>query len=166
MWRILCWKRFTSRWKLPLCRWELHSWRKEHERVHPPLQWTDIFTEVQELLHCAESYTNITSHSFSSFPTSADVHEASIECVAACQRSDICNYWTLDVERHVCELKRENTGKVESKSAISGERKCNSFEVQEDMWCSINGCDPKLTITSYCGNDFTVQILAGNYKAA
>jgi hypothetical protein len=52
----------------------------------------DIFTEVKELLHCAESYTNITSPSFYSFGTSADVSEASIECLAACQRSDICNY--------------------------------------------------------------------------
>ena len=93
------------------------SW---HERGH-------------EVFGCVEEY-NITSPSFSSFATSDDIDEATVECLAACQSTDECNYWTLDRTANTCELKVNNTGKVATVAAISGEKLCDlEVEVQDEF---------------------------------
>jgi hypothetical protein len=53
-----------------------------------PTPWHETRHEVFD---CVEE-TNITSASFFSFNTSADIDEATVECLAACQSRDRCNY--------------------------------------------------------------------------
>jgi hypothetical protein len=95
--------------------------------------------------------------------TSTDVHDATLECLAACQASIKCKFWTVDVPRRICELKESNKGEVPSNSTISGAKICDSFQLREDFWCDKEYCDPYVEITSTCGDYFSVQILEGDF---
>lgn len=56
---------------------------------------------------CVNKNVQITSPSIQSFITSPIERYATAECMAACQASDVCEYWTS--LRSVCYLKQTNS---------------------------------------------------------
>ena len=73
-----------------------------------------------------EGDMNITTQTIQTISTSALLDDATVECVAACQVSDICEYWTLDVQNRMCNLKESNSDTVLSETAISGAKLCDT----------------------------------------
>jgi hypothetical protein len=118
-----------------------------------------------EVFDCVEEHINITSPTIATIDTSEDIDEATIQCLAACQASDVCNYWTVDIRNHTCALKLNNTGKVESEYTFSGERSCAVATVEE-FGCFFINCDVELNISSTCGDQFTFEMLVGDYNDA
>jgi hypothetical protein len=122
--------------------------------------------ERHGVFECVESHINITSPTVFSIATSADIDEATVQCLGACQSSNICEYWTLDLTKQLCHLKKTNDSKVATNdSVISGERLCASdFRDFYDFWCDQHGCDLEINITSHCGEEFKLEILEGDFK--
>ena len=88
-----------------------------------------------------------------------------MECLAACQRSDYCEHWTLDVGNWKCDLKQSNTETVQSESAISGHKLCSGYCIEEDFKCDTVGCDPEviITVAESCSDEFTIEVLEGDF---
>jgi hypothetical protein len=121
--------------------------------------------ERHEVFECVESHMNITSPTFLSVSTSADIEEATVQCLGACQSSDLCEYWTLDLVQRLCHLKETNGSYVATnESVISGEKFCD-FGSVEDAWCEKPGCHLAMTINSHCGDEFKLEILGGDFNA-
>ena len=81
---------------------------------------------------------------------------------------ELCNYWTLDVQKQMCLLKNGNSEKVPSEIAISGEKFCEfCTEVKKaDFHCYSNGCDAIITITSgFCrSKPVTIEVLEADTR--
>ena len=78
--------------------------------------------ERHEMVECVESNVNITTPTFMSIATSADIEEATVERLGAFQASDMCEWWTLDLTKRLCLLKESNESKIATnESVISGE---------------------------------------------
>jgi hypothetical protein len=121
--------------------------------LSPFAHWHDVF-------ECTEGDINIESPTYSSINTSDVLDEAVIECQAACQASVDCEYWSLNREQHVCELKQSDNRKVPSQSYISGERLCDycGNNKTEDAFCSSKDCEVSLSVTGVCSNEFTLEL--------
>merc|ERR1719233_2486424 len=111
---------------------------------------------------CFEDNTNITTPTIKSIATSSVADDAIVECIAACQASSLCEYWTLDLQEQKCELKESNYENVHSWNSISGEKFCNveancTSTETTDFWCDWDYCDPIVTITGdFCSDRFTL----------
>jgi hypothetical protein len=126
--------------------------------LKPTAHWHDVF-------ECAEGDVNIESPTFKSIKVSKILDEAVIECQGACQASVDCQYWSLNREKHLCELKKNDTGKVPSEDHISGERLCDycGNNKTEDLFCNTKGCEASLNVTGVCSQEFSIQILHGDF---
>jgi hypothetical protein len=123
--------------------------------------------ERHEVFDCVQSGVNITSPTFFSVATSSDIEEATVECLGACQSSEKCNYWTLDLARQVCELKetKSGTATAANETTFSGESKCDLGRVEE-FSCVPDFCSPSITLNSWCGHQVEIQILESDFGSA
>jgi hypothetical protein len=126
--------------------------------LKPTAHWHDVF-------ECAEGDVNIESPTFKSIKASNVLDEAVIECQGACQASVDCQYWSLNREKHLCELKKNDNGKVPSGNHISGKRLCDycGHNKTEDFFCNTKGCEASLNVTDICSKEFGIEILHGDF---
>jgi hypothetical protein len=99
------------------------------------------------------------------------VDDATVECLAACQSSTICEFWTLDVENHECQFKETNVDTVYSEAAISGSKICNGNDwcAREELRCANTNCQTlvKINVKGSCSSDmFRVEVLEGNFGSS
>ena len=78
------------------------------------------------VLGCVEGDTNITTQTIQTISTCAKVGDATVECLAACQVSDIYEYWISDAQKQMCNLKESNGTTVPREIAISDAQLCNT----------------------------------------
>jgi hypothetical protein len=131
-------------------------------------------SEKWHLLDCIEQNTKITSPTIQNISTSSGIKDATVECMAACQSSNVCKYWTLDVQNQLCQLKETNVNKSSSVTAVSGEKFCG-FGFRDGVTCTTKSrvfkcygaaCVASISITNekFCATRFSVQILEGDYS--
>jgi hypothetical protein len=130
-----------------------------------PAPTTEVENWVQErhrVFDCVETNLNITSPTFKTVATSSAIEDAIIECMAACQRSEICKFWTLDIKEQICALKLNKTGTAISESSFSGDGKCTEIQIQQEFWSSSHQVE--LTVDWGCSEKFTIEILEGDHE--
>jgi hypothetical protein len=127
--------------------------------LRPTAHWHHVF-------ECTESDVKIESPTFASLKTENALHDAVIECQGACQANVDCKFWSLNRKLHLCELKKNNLKKVPSEDYISGERLCkNCGNKTEDLFCNSKGCEVSLSVTDICSENFSIQILHGDFDS-
>jgi hypothetical protein len=128
-------------------------------------------TEQWRLSDCIERDIQITSPTIKNISTSSAIDDATVECMAACQTLDSCEYWTVDVQHQICQLKETKVSKYRSLTAISGQKFCG-FEYgvckprSKDFFCDTRGCGVSMSIKGerFCSTKFRVQVLEGDYN--
>ena len=113
---------------------------------------------------------NNTSPTIKSIIASSAVDDATVECMASCQASDVCEYWTLDVQNQICQLKELKSEMVPSESAVSGGKLCRFGGTcatnQTMLWCKGRNCNLGKTIKGdFCSDKITLEMLSGDYNA-
>jgi hypothetical protein len=133
----------------------------------PTIAPTQTQTDQWSLSGCIEWDTKITTPTLKNFSISSSIDDATVQCMAACQALDICEYWTLEVQTQICHLKKTNLEKSLSLTSISGEKFCVGFGYSarsRDFWCYGSLCNASLSIgKAFQDNQFSLQVLGGTY---
>jgi hypothetical protein len=103
---------------------------------------------------------NITSSTFAFVTTSNLSRAATLQCLAACQSTDGCEFWTVDPSKRICELKQSSEVRVRAISANSGSKVCRGCgeNVTVEFGFGNSSFDASIDIFNICSEDFILEV--------
>jgi len=120
-----------------------------------------------DVFQCVEYNVEITSPTIKEVATTSTINKAIIECMAACQSTSICRYWSLNKENWTCQLKEKNQN-ASSETYVSGVSVCSWCTHRKwDLSCSESFCSVVKTIEDvYCKYEFSLEVAGGKFDLA